>query len=129
MAQILALAVSATQERNAGIAKEQEATATAAAEGDAARQREIGRRRALVRALASQNARAGATGLQTDGSIGSLIRSDINDASNDLLVDRANSQQRIASLRASGKAARRAGDLGAIGSLLDSGTKLARAGI
>lgn len=114
---------SAAQTRKAGIVASNEAKMEAKQEGDAARAREIERRRDLLRAIANQNARAGAMGVTTGGSIGGMIKSDINDARNDLLVDTANTRNRQRALRIGGRNSVKAGNAAAVSSLLDTAAK------
>lgn len=114
---------SAVMQRNAGIQQSNEMKRAARAEGDAARGREIERKRALLRALSAQNARAGAMGATMEGSLAAIARNDIRDATNDLLVDRSNTRERIADLQAGARFARNQGNLGAAVSLLDTGAK------
>lgn len=122
---IAAGAGSAIMQRNAGIAQSHQMKAQAAREGDAARQREIERRRALLRALSSQSARAGAGGVALDGSLAGIARADIRDATNDLLIDRSNTRSRQNELITGAKNARAQGNLGAAVSLFDTGAKVA----
>lgn len=89
-------------------------------EGDAAKQREIDRKRNLLKALASQRASAAAMGAEFSGSLGNLARVDIEEAADDLLVDQVNSSRRQRALRLSGREASAAGSAAAAGSLLDS---------
>lgn len=88
-------------------------------EAAAGAQREVERRRNLVRALASQNAAAGAGGIQTDGSVEAIARRDIRDSNNDLLASNANTDARQRALRARASNASRSGNLSAATSLLD----------
>lgn len=113
----------AAQIRNVGELEAQEAEGEATQEADAFRAREIERRRDLLKALASQSAQAGAGGVAFSGSIASIARRDIRDATNDLLIDRANTRTRIAALRNRAKQSRRGGRLGAAVSLLDTAQK------
>jgi hypothetical protein len=93
----------AAQQRRAGKMQEFQYKEQAKQEGDAARQREIDRKRNLLRALASQNAGAGASGADMAGSLQNIARVDIEDAADDLSIDRVNS-----------------GNIAAAGSLLDT---------
>lgn len=115
----------AIMQRNAGIAQSHQMKAQAAREGDAARQREIERRRNLLRALSSQSARAGAGGVALDGSLAGIARADIRDATNDLLIDRSNTRSRQNELITGAKNARSQGNIGAAVSLFDTGAKVA----
>jgi dihydrodipicolinate synthase/N-acetylneuraminate lyase len=122
---IAAGAGGAIMQRNAAIAQSHQMKAQAAREGDAARQREIERRRALLRALSSQSARAGAGGVALDGSLAGIARADIRDATNDLLIDRSNTRSRQNELIRGAKNARSQGNIGAAVSLFDTGAKVA----
>lgn len=76
-----------------------------------------------MRALSSQNAAAGAGGIETSGSAGAGIRRQIDQNSNDLLTIDANSSARQSMLQSQASNAVRAGNLGAAVSLLDSSAK------
>lgn len=89
-------------------------------EGDSAKQREIERKRNLLRALASQRATAAAMGAEFSGSLANIAQVDIEEAATDLAVDSVNSARRQRVLRLSGSEASRAGTVAAAGSLLDS---------
>ena len=95
--------------------------------GDAARGREIERKRDLLKALATQAATAGAQGVAMQGSNVGIAMADIRQARNDLLTDTANTktQQRI--LRTRGINAQRAGNANAITSLVKSASDLYKA--
>jgi uncharacterized protein involved in type VI secretion and phage assembly len=117
-------AYSAVSSYKAGQIAKADAKAAASREVDAARGEEIARRRALLRTLADRNARAGASGATTAGSIGALTRLDIRDNRNDLLVSDINSNTRQRLLRSQGDQAAKAGTLQAGASLLDSANTL-----
>ena len=117
--------MSAQAQRNAGIAERQQNTAQRRQEGDAARQREILRRQDLLRALANQNAVAGAQGVRVVGSAAAIAARDIRDAHNDLLTDRVNTQRSAGILRAAGRNAVTTGNVAANASLLDSASRAA----
>jgi len=119
-----AAAGSAIQQRNAGIARSNEMKAQARVEGDAAKGREIERRRNLIRALASQNAAAGSAGVELGGSIGGIALADIRQNQQDLLTDAAGASASERALRVGASNARRQGNLGATVSLLDSASKM-----
>jgi hypothetical protein len=114
---------SAAQTRKAGQEQKDQLRAQAKTEGVAAQQREIERRRNLIRALSSQNAAAGAAGITTDGSAGAIARADIRDAQNDLLYSTANSTARQRALRSQASNAARVGNTNAAVSLLDTADK------
>ena len=115
-ATLLSSAVGMKASADAGRTANKEAQIAANREGDAARAREIERRRALLRSLASQSAQAGAYGVTPDAAIAGT---DIRYATNDLLIDQANTLTEQNLLRARGKNAQRAGNIGAVTSLLD----------
>lgn len=89
-------------------------------EADSAKQREIERKRNLLRALASQRASAAAMGAEFSGSLANIAQVDIEEAATDLAVDSVNSARRQRALRLSGREASAAGTAAATGSLLDS---------
>lgn len=115
--------ISANESRNAGIAANQQAQSQARLEGDAAKGREIQRRQDLLRALASQNAAAGAAGVETSGSIGGIMRTNIKQNQQDLLTDAAGAGARRVALLAQGSNAQRSGNAQAFGTLLDTASK------
>jgi hypothetical protein len=120
-------AMSAVQQKKAGAMQAAELKAQAKTEAVAAQQRENERRRNLIRALAAQNAAAGAAGVTTDGSVEAIARRDIRDAHNDLLYHNANTQHRQSALRAQATNAVRVANINAAGSLLDSANRAYRA--
>lgn len=125
LAAVTAASVAATvvETRNAGIATANNAAMQSRVEGDAAKQQEIQRRQQLMRALATQNAAAGAEGIETDGSVAAGARRQINQNENDLLVTDANASVRQSMLASQASNARAAGNLGAVASLLGGATK------
>jgi hypothetical protein len=114
---------SAVASHQAGVAADQSARLAAKQEKDAARGREIERRRGLLTALASQGAAAGAGGIGFSGGVAAAAKRDIKDARNDLLTDAVNTRRNVRMLRLQGKSARQAGGFQAATSLLDSGVK------
>ena len=119
-------AYSAVASHNAGIEASNQTKMQARTDADAAAQRELERRRSLMRSLASQNAAAGAGGVETSGSIGGMIRSDIRYNQNDLSIDAANNSARQQALASQARAEKRRGDAGAVTSLLDTAGKEVR---
>lgn len=115
--------ISAKAQADAGKAQKQQADMEARREGDAARGREVERRRALLRAIATQAAEAGAGGISFEGAMQNIAQRDIEYASDDLLADEANTKSIQARLRAQGSNAARAGRVGAVTTLLDTGVK------
>lgn len=97
-------------------------------EQDSARGREIERRRALLKALANQNAVAGAQGVAMSGGKAAIARSDIRDAQRDLLTDKAGTGMRVASYRARASNAKKAGTARAAVSIMEAAEKMAMAG-
>lgn len=116
---VASTAYSVKQSIDAGKIANAEAKIAANREGDAARQREIERRRALLRSLGSQAAGAGARGIDPNAT---LANADIQYATDDLFTDRSNTAQTQAMLRLQGQNAKRAGKVGAVTSLLDGAT-------
>lgn len=98
-------------------------------EQDAARSREIDRRRRLVEALASQNAEAGAIGAATGvGSRRAIAMADARLASLDSLTDRASTNRRAIMLRKAGDEAYRQARLQGYATLLDTAGDAAKSG-
>lgn len=116
-------AYSAVQQRKAGLIQSAELKAQAKTEAVAAGQQQIERRRALIRALSSQNAAAGAAGIEFGGSPEAIARRDIRDAQNDLLVAGLNSTNRQRALRSQASNSVRVGNANAATSLLDTAYK------
>jgi hypothetical protein len=114
-------ALAAGQQYRAGKQMQIQYKQEAAQEGDQARQREIERKRNLLRALASQRASAAASGANMEGSLANLAQVDIEQAANDLEYDTVNSSRRGRVLRSAGREAVQSGTIAAGASLLDSG--------
>lgn len=112
--------MASAQARSAGQAQKDQYTAEARQEADAARQREIERRRALLTSLSSQNAAAAASGVSLPTAVANR---DIKYFSSDLLYDRANTSRRTSILSTAGNNAVRAGNAAAAMSLLDTAQK------
>lgn len=113
-------AMAAKSQHDAGVATDQQNQFQARVEADAAKGRAISRRQDLMRALASQNAAAGVKGVETSGSIGAIMRTDIKQNQQDLAYDAAGVSARRAALAAQGANARMAGNAAAAGTLLDT---------
>jgi hypothetical protein len=118
---VASTAYSFQQSKAAGKVANAEAKIAANREGDAARQREIERRRTLLRSLASQNAGAGATGVDPNMVIAGA---DIQYAADDFYTDQANTAETQSMLRLQGKNAQRAGRAEGVMSLFDGATDL-----
>jgi hypothetical protein len=117
----------AYQQREAGKVENKEYKLQALQERDALRGREIDRKRSLLTALATQNARAGALGVGTGGSIGGQVQSDIDAATMDSLMDRAGTSTKVRVLKTRGANAQKAGNAAAVTSLLDTATDFYKA--
>lgn len=116
--------ISAQQSRAAGRMQQAQAEINANAEGDAARERETQRKKLLLRAISSQVAEAGASGIRfSEGSPEQIARLDIDESRRDIEFDRANTLQRQRGLRSQGRAARIAGNARAASTLLDTAAK------
>jgi hypothetical protein len=115
---IVGTGVSVKGQKDQARAVKQEAEAESRREGDAARTREIERRRALMRALASQTAEAGAMGVAPDKA---TAKYDIESANLDSLTDTVNTRGTQNSLSARGRNASRAARYGAAADLLGLG--------
>lgn len=105
---------------DAGQTAKAEAKIQSKQEGDAARAREIERKRALLSALSSQHARSGAQGVTMQGSNVAIAQRDINDNRQDLLYDTVNTRRAQRILRSRGQSASRSGTIGAITSIADT---------
>lgn len=117
---------SAVASHRAGKIAQQQAEINAKAEGDAARGREIERKRALLRSVSARQAAAGAAGVSfQEGSPAAITQLDIARAQDDLVTDRANSAARRQGYISQGRAARFAGDTRAVTTLLDTATNIA----
>lgn len=115
---------SARMSRAAGKAAQAETEIEARAEGDAARQREIDRKRNLMRALSSQAAYAGAAGVSiSSGSPASLVNLDIAEANRDRDIDEVNTGTKQRMLRFRGQNARTQGNAQARTTLLDTAAR------
>lgn len=128
-ATVLSGALAYRQQRTAGKIAEFQYRDQAEQEETAARDREIERRRRLVQALASQNAEAGALGI--DGATGSrraIVLDDVRRSRMDSLSDRAMTNRRAVNLRSAGGNYRRQSNIGAATNLLDTVSSVAQAG-
>lgn len=109
-------------QQDAGKVASAEAKMAARREGDAARAREVERRRALIRSLASQNAGAGAGGVAPNRAI---ALSDALRFEDDLLTDRVNTRNTQNSYYSQAKNARVSARAGGFLTLLDTATSTA----
>lgn len=118
---------SARMTRQAGKIAEAQSRIDANAEGDAARNREIERKKMLLRAISSQQAQAGAAGVSfSEGSPRAIAQLDIDEAADDLLIDRTNTRARQRALITGGRNARISANAQANISLLDTAAQTAR---
>lgn len=110
----------------AGKAQNAQAKMAANQEADAAREREIDRRRSLLKALATQTAAAGTAGVSTRSgtALASLAREQIKEAKNDTLLDTVNTGRERNKLLAMGKNAKMLGRMQGASSLLDTAVNL-----
>jgi hypothetical protein len=107
---------------NAGKLSEIEASQKAQQESDAAKEREIDRKRRLVRAISNQTATAAARNIDiSSGSARAVALSDIRAAERDQLGDTVNTSRRRRSLLFQGSQAAAQGRLQGAASLLDTG--------
>ncbi len=117
-------AISADQQKRAGEIQQQQTVIDSNAEGDAAREREIQRKKLLQRALSSQLAQAGAMGVKfSEGSPKRIAQLDTEDARRDLAIDTATTKQRRRALRLKGIAAEESGRARAATTLLDTAAR------
>lgn len=116
----------ANEQKRAGQFQEIQHKEQAEEEVDAARDREVERRRRLVQALAIQNAEGGAMGAAPGfGSRGAIALSDVRRANLDSLSDRSRTNRRALRLREAGRFARKQGDAAAVGTLLETAGQVA----
>ena len=113
--------VSAYSSHEAGVAAANDAKAKSRQAGLEAGQKQIAIRQNMLRALASQNVAAGASGIGTGGSFGANVDRQIGQNKNDLLALNADtsSEQQAYGLQASNAVT--TGNLKAGASLLDAG--------
>jgi hypothetical protein len=118
VASLAAAGFAAKAQHDAGVIQSAEYKLQAKQAGDAARGREIERKRDLLKALATQAATAGAQGVAMQGSNVAIARADINQSRNDLLTDTANARSQERILRSRAANARSSGNAAAVTSLL-----------
>ena len=119
-------ALQADQQQRAGEVMQAQATIDSNAEGDAATEREITRKKKLQIALSSQLAQAGAAGVKfSEGSPAAIAELDIAEATRDQDIDIANTDARRRALRLQGENAVTSGNAAAAVTLLDAGGRAA----
>lgn len=112
-------------QRFAGKVEEAQSVIDAAAEGDAGRQREILRKKNLLRAISSQQAKAGAGGIAfSEGSLARIAQLDIDEATEDLLIDTASTRQAQRQRLSQGRIARFIGKAKSTATLLDTAARV-----
>jgi hypothetical protein len=118
--------LSAAASRRAGQEQSIELKQAALQEEDAAKDRELNRRRALVRALSTQIASFGASGVDPGtGSPAAIARRDAFLADEETAIDRAQTARQSTTLRRQARSARRIGTLRATSTLLSTGAQAA----
>lgn len=117
--------LSAYESHQQGVATQNMDKQKARVEADNETQKQIGMRQNMLRALATQNAQAGAGG----GSVNKAgAMRQIDQAQNDIMVSQSNSSAQVSLLDQAGKNARAAGDIGAVGDVVGGVTKYADMG-
>ena len=115
-------ALQADQQVRAGEITAAQSQIDANAEGDAATEKEIDRKKKLQIALSSQLAQAGAAGVKfSEGSPKAIAELDIAEANRDADLDIANTRSRQRALRLFGDNAQTSGNAAAAATLLDAG--------
>lgn len=120
-ATIVAGAATAYESHEAGVAAANQAKDKARVAADQSTQVQINQRQNLMRALASQNAQAGAGGIGTGGSFGANATRQITQNQNDLLVTQAGASAQIAGYNQQASNDILTGNINAGTSLLDTG--------
>lgn len=112
----------AYESHEAGVAASNADKRKARVEGDQAKQQQITMRQNMLRALATQNAAAGAGG----GSVSkaNTLRQ-ITEAQNDIMISKGNASAQVSLLDQAAGNARSAGNIGAIGDLASGAAKIA----
>jgi hypothetical protein len=116
---LLGSAGSAFEQHKAGVAQANDAAAKSRQAGLEAGQKQINIRQNMLKALASQNAAAGASGIGTGGSFGANVNRQITQNQNDLLALSADTSSEQSQYGAQGVNAVATGNIKAGTSLLD----------
>jgi hypothetical protein len=119
-------AVSVYESHESGVAASNQAKDKARIAADQATQVQINQRQNLMRALASQNAQAGAGGIGTGGSFGANAKRQITQNQNDLLVTGAGASAQIQGYNQQASNDILTGNVRASESLLDGAGKVAK---
>lgn len=123
---VAAAGASAYASHEQGVAASNQAKMKARVAADTATQQQINQRQNLMRALASQNAQAGAGGIGTGGSFGANAQRQITQNQNDLLVTGAGASAQIEAYNQQASSASLIGNIGAGTSLLDGASSAAK---
>jgi hypothetical protein len=107
----VASGAAAYESHEAGIATSNQAKQKARIEADSEKNKQIAMRQNMLRALASQNAAAGAGG---GGASKANSLRQINQAQNDIMVSQTNSAAQVSLLDSEGASARAQGNIGAV---------------
>lgn len=116
----------AYEQHVSGVAASNQAKDKARIASDQATQQQINQRQNLLKALASQNAQAGAGGIGTGGSFGANVQRQITQNQNDLLVTSAGASAQIQGYNQQAHSDITQGNIGAGTSLLDGAAKVAK---
>lgn len=117
---LIGSAGSAYEEHKAGQAQASDAAMRSRQAGLEAGQKQINIRQNMLKALASQNAAAGAAGIGTGGSFGANVNRQISQNQNDLMALSADTSSTQAQYGAQGRNAAATGNIKAGASLLDA---------
>jgi hypothetical protein len=118
---LLGSAGSAFEQHKAGVAQAADAAMRSRQAGLEAGQKQINIRQNMLKALASQNAAAGAAGIGTGGSFGANVNRQISQNQNDLLALSADTSAEESQYGAQGRNAIAGGNVKAGASILDAG--------
>lgn len=125
-ASVVGAGASAYMSHESGVAASNQAKDKARIAADQSTQQQINQRQNLMRALASQNAQAGAGGIGTGGSFGANAQRQITQNQNDLLVTSAGASAQIQGYNQQAASDVTSGNIGAGVSLLDGVGKAAK---
>ncbi len=117
---LLGSGASAFEQHKAGVAQANDAAMRSRQAGLEAGQKQINIRQNMLKALASQNAAAGAAGIGTGGSFGANVGRQIKQNQNDLLALSSDTSATQSQYAAQGVNARASGNVKAGSSLLDA---------
>lgn len=121
-------AVAVHEQRQSAGAQQVELDLAKRQEEQAARDREVQRKRRLVAILGSQQAEAAAGGTALSGSIANISITDAKRAAEDSLIDQQNTSTRIAALGRERRTIGRLQRAESLGTILSAGEKIAARG-